>query len=92
MKKLVVRNGVERKYYKEVNIHNLIIAANDEYDLLLKQVNLKKWIWIDTMSSASLGDGKYVDYSSPEEAIENMLKQNFNVFEANDWGEFNLRF
>ena len=92
MKKLVVRNEVERKYYKEVNIHNLIIAANDEYDLLLKQIDFENWIWIDVMSSASLGDGRYVEYSTPEEAIETILKRNFGVFEIDNWGEFNLRF
>ena len=83
---------MERKYYKEVNIHNLIIATNDKYDLLLKHMDFKKWTWIDTMSSASLGDGKYVEYQSFEEAIENMIKRNFDVFEIDDWGEFNLRF
>ena len=92
MKKLVVRNEVERKYYKDVNIHTIIIATNDEYYLLLKQIGCNIWIWIDVMSSASLGDGRYVEYSSPEEAIENMLKRNFNIFEIDNWGEFNLRF
>jgi hypothetical protein len=92
MKKLVLGNSIERKYYRVVNIHNLIIATNNEYDLLLKQIDFEKWIWIDTMSSASLGDGEYIKYSSPEKAIENMLKRNFNVFEIDDWGEFNLRF
>ena len=92
MKKLVLGNSIERKYYRDVNVHNLIIATNDEYDLLLKQIDFEKWIWIDTMSSASLGDGEYVEYLSLEEAIETMLKRNFNVFEVDNWGEFNLRF
>ncbi len=92
MKKLVVEKEINRKYYKEVDTHKLIITTNNEYDLLLKHIDFKKWLWVDTISSDSLGDGQYIEYSSPEEAIESMLERNFDVFEVDNWEDFSERF
>jgi len=88
MKKIIIEIETEIINYKDCNANNLIISIFEDYTLLLKQISESNWMWIDILSSAALGEGSVSSYTSPHEAIIDLIKKNYSVFEIKDWNEY----
>jgi hypothetical protein len=88
MKKLIIEEEIKTVHYKDCNSNNLIIGIFKDYTLLLKQISESNWMWIDMLSSGALGEGSVISYTSSHDAILNLIKKGYSIFEFKNWNEY----